>query len=85
MQWLTIIKIVLQLLPLIIESIKALEEAIPQSGQGASKLAIIRTTIESAYALTNQYSVKFDELWPALQNVIGTVVATMNTTGIFKK
>lgn len=85
MQWLTIIKIVLQLLPLLIDSIKTLEAALPESGLGASKLAIIRSTVETAYALGSEYTVKFDALWPALEKVIGTIVGTMNSTGIFKK
>ena len=41
-----IIKIIAQLLPTIIEAIKAIEAAVPASGQGAQKLALVRELID---------------------------------------
>lgn len=85
MQYLTIIKIIIQLLPSVLEAIKALEAMLPESGLGKQKLEILKSAIEAAYLVTNEYSVKFDTLWPALEKVIGSIVSTMNATGIFNK
>lgn len=85
MQYIQIIKIIIQLLPLILEAIKALESMLPEGGLGKLKLEIIKSAVEAAYNVSNEYSVKFDALWPALEKVIGSIVATMNATGVFKK
>lgn len=85
MQWLTIIRAVLSLLPLIIEAVKAIEAAFPQSGAGAAKSAAIRSTLESAYKVASDASVAFDALWPAIQTAINAVVGVANSTGAFRK
>ena len=77
MSWITIIKTILTLLPLLIEAIKAIEAAIPQSGRGPEKLAAIKEIITGV----NQQAV---ELWPTLEKVIGALVKLFNSTGIFK-
>lgn len=70
------IRMVITLLPMLIQAIKAVEEALPGAGKGAAKLAIIRGVIESAdSAMTN--------LWPVLENVVAVIVATFNKTGVF--
>ena len=85
MQYLTMIKIVLSLLPAIIEAVKAIEAAFPASGQGSLKLDLIRATIQQAYDAGTGAVAKFDEIWPTLQATIANVVAFMNNTGLFKK
>ena len=85
MQYLAIIKLVLSLLPLIIDAVKAIESAFPASGQGAAKLALIKETIQQAYDAGNGAVAKFDEVWPTLQKTVASVVAFMNSTGAFKK
>lgn len=76
MKYFNIIAIVLGLLPALITAIKAIEEAIPGTGKGEQKLAAIRRIIESV-----DESAK--DLWPVLQKVIGVLVGTFNTVGIF--
>ncbi len=85
MNYVLIIKAVLALLPTIIEAVKAIEEAIPESGQGKFKLEIVRKAVESAYNVAGDAVVKFDQLWPAIQNVITTFVEFANKIGLFKK
>ena len=85
MQYLTIIKVVLSLLPILIEAVKAVEAAFPASGQGALKLELIRNVVSQAYNAGTGALVKFDELWPVLQGAISSVVSFMNSAGIFKK
>jgi hypothetical protein len=85
MQFLTILKTILTLLPLLIEAVKAIEAAVPQGGQGAAKLDLIRQTLQAGYEVASDATVKFEAIWPALQSVIGSVVTLFNATGAFKK
>lgn len=80
-----IIKIVAQLLPAIIEAIKAIEAAIPQSGQGAQKLALVRELIEAAFEAVQDAGVTFADVWPAIQRIVAKIVAAFNASGIFAK
>jgi hypothetical protein len=69
--------IIAQLLPALIAAIKAIEEAIPGSGQGEAKLAAVRGIIEAVDA-------SYKSLWPQLQPIIGVLVGLFNKTGAFK-
>ena len=77
MKWVELAKTLLSLLPAIITAIKAIEEALPATGQGAAKLALIREIIESV-------SGELTELWPYVEKVISLVVSWFNKTGVFK-
>lgn len=85
MQYLIYIRIVLSLLPILIDAIKALEAAFPVSGQGSQKLELIRSIVEQAYNAGTGTLVKFEDVWPVLQKSINSLVGFMNSTGIFKK
>lgn len=78
MNWLAKITAVLSLLPAIIEAVKAVENLVPGSGQGASKLQAIREILE---AVSDQAAT----LWPEIQKVIGILVNLFNKSGIFQK
>jgi capsid protein len=80
-----IIKIVAQLLPAIIEAIGAIEAAIPQSGQGAQKLAMVREIVEAAFESVQDASVTFAEVWPAIQRLVAKLVTAFNGLGVFNK
>lgn len=80
-----VIKVVAQLLPVLIEAMKAIEAAIPQSGQGAQKLALVRELIEAAFDAVTDAGVTFADVWPTVQRVIGKLVALFNATGVFAK
>jgi len=77
MNWISIAIAVLELVPAIIKAIKGVEEAIPVSGQGAEKLALIKEILFSI-------SSKAEEVWPAIEKAIGAIVAIFNKLGIFK-
>ena len=70
--------IILQLIPALITAMKAIEEAIPGSGQGEKKLALVRAILEVVDG-------NIAKLWPQISGVINALVAAFNATGIFKK
>ena len=77
MNWIAIVKIILSLLPSIIEAIKAIEAALPESGKGVEKLSLIRTIIESVNS-------EAAGVWPYIEKTIGAIVVFFNSTGVFK-
>jgi hypothetical protein len=80
MQAIAIIKLLVQLLPVIIEAVRAIEAALPASGQGAAKLAILRETLGGAFELASDLGIQFERAWPAIERTVGAVVALMNKT-----
>lgn len=72
------IVIILQLIPALITALKAIEEAIPGSGQGEQKLAAVRGMLEVIDG-------SISNLWPQISGVIGVLVNLFNATGVFKK
>lgn len=85
MSYLAYIKLILSLLPLILEVVSAIEKSLPQSGQGAAKLALVKNAIQAAYDASKDATAKFDEIWPTIQKVVESTVALFNTTGKFLK
>jgi len=45
----------------------------------------VRGVLEGAYNAGSGAVAKFEDLWPALQSTIGSVVSFMNASGMFKK
>lgn len=84
MQYLTLIRVVLSLLPLVIDAVKAIEAAFPTSGQGNQKLGLIRSVLQSAYESGTGALASFDDIWPVLQKTVGAVVTFFNEVGAFK-
>lgn len=82
---LTIVKLVLALLPLLLDAVKAIEAAMPASGAGTLKLAAIRTTLQAAFEAAGEASATFEQVWPALEKATGAAVSLFNATGVFKK
>lgn len=85
MQYLTIIKTVLSLLPVILEVVRAIETALPEGGQGAQKLALIRNALAAAFSAAGDAAVSFDAIWPALEKTVAAVVGLFNSVGAFQK
>lgn len=85
MGFLEIVKIVLGLLPVLLDTIKAIETAIPVSGKGKEKMDLIKTALQTTYDATNETKTTFQTVWPQLESIISKVVAIYNATGIFKK
>lgn len=81
----TIIKVALQLLPLIIEAIKAIEAAMPAGGNGAAKMEVIKTTVQSAMEVAKTTETTFEAVWPTISAMSSGVVSLFNAVGLFQK
>lgn len=84
-QFLTILKLMFQLLPMIADAVKAIEAMFPSGGAGADKLAVLRSTLESAYKVGGDLQMSFEQVWSAAKPMVDAVVALYNKTGEFKK
>jgi hypothetical protein len=73
-----VITIILSLIPALIAAMKAIEEAVPGTGQGEAKLAAIRQIVEAIDA-------GLVKLWPQISATISVLVTLFNATGAFKK
>ena len=82
---LLILQIISQLFETIVALVSAVEEALPESGQGAQKLELVKGWLQSAIGAQEALALTFDQLWPALQTTIASIVAIKNATGVFKK
>jgi len=85
MQFLTVVKTILSLLPLIIQAVQALEAAFPDGGQGKAKLDALKNTLQSAYAVASDVTGSFESIWPAISGTASAIVALANQTGLFRK
>lgn len=77
MNWISSVKAILELLPVIIVALKAIESLLPEAGRGADKLALVRDIVEGV----NDDARKN---WPAIETAISKIVAFFNKVGIFK-
>jgi hypothetical protein len=73
-----VLMIVLSLIPALIQAIKAIEAAIPESGKGAEKLEAVKNILEVVDANASKY-------WPQIQSVVSILVGLFNKTGTFSK
>ena len=69
--------LVIQLIPALINLIKAMEEAIPEAGFGPRKLQAVREILQASYD-------GITEIWPMVEKIIGIFVELFNKTGKFK-
>lgn len=75
---LSTIKLILQLIPIILEIIKAVEDQIPESGMGKEKLQFIKEVLMSAIP-------QVEEIWSMVEKIVSSAVTLYNSTGVFKK
>jgi len=85
MKFLTAARLIISLMPMLIAAIKSAEEIFPESGNGATKLALVRGMIESAYATASDTESTFDEIWPAIKRAVDSIVAALNGAKVFRK
>ena len=83
MNFLIILKLVVQLLPMVLEAVKIAEHAIPVSGQGAAKLQFVKDILTTTVDLGTDVS-KEDYL-SAIEKTVTLAVKMLNSTGVFKK
>lgn len=72
------IKLVLSILPLIIDLTKKLEQQFPESGLGKMKLSLVIEAIKNILGDSK-------DVIPVIEKVTSAVVSVFNTFGIFKK
>ena len=75
---LTKIMTILSLMPTVISAVKSVEEAIPGTGNGKTKLSMI---LDSIMAVSKEA----ESLIPLVTSMIGIIVSGLNATGVFKK
>lgn len=84
-KFINLARLLLSIFPMILQAVRMVEEAMPDSGKGAAKLAMIRELIEAAYTTSGSVLGAFGEIWPAIERVVASVVAAYNAAGIFRK
>lgn len=75
---LSTIKLILQLIPIILEIIKAVEAQIPESGMGKEKLQFVKDVLMSTIP-------QVEEILGMVEKIVSSAVTLYNSTGVFKK
>lgn len=68
----------IQILLTVIELVKVVEKMIPEKGQGAAKLELVRKMLEESVGT-------IQEIWPSIEKAISLFVKLANVAGTFKK
>lgn len=63
--------------------VKQVESAFPAGSAGAAKLAAVKSYMETAWGTVEGVVTDFESAWPTLQALVGALVATYNTIGLF--
>lgn len=66
--------LVIDALPAVVKMIDV-AEAVVGPGNGATKLAMVKNTVQTAYAVSNDVESSFDSIWPVFESSIGHIVA----------
>ena len=74
----------LELIPIIIAAVRAIEAALPEQGLGSAKLAAVRMAIEAAFDSVQDVLGTFSDVWPRIERMVAGIVASLNAAGVFK-
>ena len=76
----------LQLFPLILSSVKVLEEAIPLPSSGKQKLDLLLSVVQAAYNAEQsiQKEIPWSQIESIVKSAVSSVVNALNTLGLFK-
>lgn len=77
MQFITLVKTLISLLPTLVAAVQALETALPESGQGVKKLEALKGLLSAAYGAATDTTAAFETIWPALSGAAGAIVALL--------
>ena len=78
--------IILKIFPVVLQAVRAVEEAIPLPGQGQKKLDLVLAILKQAYdASTELQSFSWDKLVAVVVPMIASVVGLFNELGLFQK
>lgn len=72
------LKTIVQILPILIELIKSIESALPETGLGKQKLQFVRELLQTI-------APDLLDNWPIIEKVVSTLVGLFNQVGLFKK
>lgn len=72
------IRLLIQIIPLILEIVKMVDAAVPESGKGKEKLEYVRDVLE-----TTEPEIK--NIWSQVEFIINRTVSLYKVTGIFRK
>ncbi len=69
---------ILRMVPVVIEIVQTIEAALPESGRGKEKLALVRDILSEVYE-------GLGDIWPKLEKVVELFVRFANSVGLFHK
>lgn len=69
---------IIQLIPIIMEIVKKIEEIFPQSDIGAEKLQLLKEMLEASYS-------GISSIWPTIEFIVERFVKFANAKGVFIK
>jgi hypothetical protein len=84
-EFLALVSLVNQLLPIVFETVKTVEGMFPQGGQGATKLQMVANIVQEAAKATNAAVAQLPSFVSVLTPVVSGMVTMANATGLFKK
>lgn len=68
---------ILQLIPALLGVLASVEKMFPMSGMGKTKLALVRSFLETAVG-------SITDIWPAIEKIIEVFVSVSNKVGTFQ-
>lgn len=71
--------------PLLVNLVREIEAAVPEPGQGATKLAAVKAFLVGLLAKIGLTELLIQRVWPALEAVVSGLVGVYNTIGVFRK
>ena len=79
--------LIMQLFPLVLNAVKAVEQSIPLPGQGQKKLDLVLNVLKQAYDASTELSAHFswDKLVAVVTPMITQIVSLHNDLGVFVK
>jgi hypothetical protein len=81
MNFLTILKIALSLLPIIHDAVDQVETLFPQGGKGAAKLEMVKSIIENTLAVSDSAGATMQVVWPVVSGMIAQIVSIKKLIG----
>ncbi len=74
-----------ELIVLVVQLVRTVEEAIPESGVGSAKLKLVLDGIADAWDAFEEFFGSFADYAPKLIDRIGSIVRAFNAASVFKK
>lgn len=81
--FLQLMELAVKLLPIIVSAVKAIEEAAPVAGQGASKAELLRSLVSSAYEAAGDDLPPLASIAGLVDKLTGGIVRLGKQTGMF--